>query len=91
MTALNLGAPAAILRDEEGDIIGGSSPTTLTEPLTESELTEDEDDMDERKPDPAEAPDEDDALDVSDDGEDDMDDADDGDDGKAAEPIGNRR
>jgi hypothetical protein len=42
--------------------VGGSSPTTLTEPLTESELTEDEDEMEERANEPAPA--DDDALDA---------------------------
>ncbi|KLT39723.1 hypothetical protein CC85DRAFT_179074 [Cutaneotrichosporon oleaginosum] len=63
LTALNLPTAAA---DEDG-IVGGSSPTTLTEPLTESELTEDEEEMDEHNPVP-----EDDALDaLSDIGDDD--------------------
>ncbi|BEI99474.1 hypothetical protein CcaverHIS631_0405170 [Cutaneotrichosporon cavernicola] len=45
LTALNLGPSAAA--DDEPGIVGGSSPTTLTEPLTESDLTEDEEEMDE--------------------------------------------
>lgn len=46
---LHLGPAADLLGDaidDEGDLIGGSSPTTLTEPLTDSELTDDEDDVD---------------------------------------------
>lgn len=45
---LHLGPAADILDNDhdDGDLIGGSSPTTLTEPLTDSELTDDEDDMD---------------------------------------------
>ncbi|GMK59351.1 hypothetical protein CspeluHIS016_0703660 [Cutaneotrichosporon spelunceum] len=60
LTALNLGTPATA--DDEPGIVGGSSPTTLTEPLTESDLTEDEEEMDE--PTNELGPVDDDALDV---------------------------
>lgn len=45
---LHLGPAADILDNDndDGDLVGGSSPTTLTEPLTDSELTDDEDDLD---------------------------------------------
>lgn len=45
---LHLGPAADPLDNDndDGDLVGGSSPTTLTEPLTDSELTDDEDDVD---------------------------------------------
>lgn len=46
LTSLHLGPPADVSH-EDGELIGGSSPTTLTEPLTDSELTEDDDDDEE--------------------------------------------
>lgn len=43
-TKLSLGAAADLAREERPDHVGGSSQTSLTDPLTESELTEDEED-----------------------------------------------
>lgn len=64
LTELNLaGAATAGLQLDEDGIVGGSSQTTLTEPLTESELTEDEaddiDDADEADADEADDADDD--------------------------------
>lgn len=55
LTELNLG-PSVGPEPEEDGIIGGSSPTTLTEPLTESELTEDEGEADEEADEEADGP-----------------------------------
>lgn len=63
--SLTLGPAAAEADNEDGDIVGGSSPTTLTEPLTESELTEDDEDV-EDEADEAEDADEADEADEAD-------------------------